>query len=130
MACSSQQEDLFSLRRDNRAALDGLYASYGGGALAGELKKETDKGIVEARKHAEPDAAVELLKVFGNAATEVDRVSFEEQCQELGRGHRPVVFNDKARAFFARPDVERACAAVASRTVKIEALERELTPQR
>ena len=114
------------MRRDNRAALDGLYSSYGGGALAGELKKETEKGVDEARRQAEPGAAIEFLKVVGNAATEVDRVVFEEQCLQLGRGERPAIFNDKAKAFFGRDQVERSCTAIASRAVKIEALEREL----
>jgi hypothetical protein len=126
VGCASKQEDLFALRRDNRAALDALYDSYGGGALAGEVKKELDKGATEARKQPEPEAAIELLKVLGNAATEVDRVMFEEQCQQLGRGEHPVVLNDKGKAFFARGDVERACTTVAVRMVKIAALEREL----
>ncbi|MDP2340906.1 MAG: hypothetical protein Q8O67_08115 [Deltaproteobacteria bacterium] len=125
-ACTSKEEDLFSLRRDNRAALDGLYDGYGGGALAGEVKREMDKGVDEARTHRDPEAAVELLKVLGNMATEVDRVAFEEQCLELGRGGRPVILNDKGKAFFARGDVERACAAIAVRAVKIQTLEREL----
>ena len=131
VACSSKEEDLFSLRAANRGALDDLYSSYGGGALAGELKKETDRGVDEVRKQpAQPGdgaaAAVEFLKVLGNAATEVDRVMFDDQCLALGRGQHAVIFNDKGKAFFARGDVAKACTSIAIRAVKINALEKAI----
>jgi hypothetical protein len=126
--CTSKEEQLVSLKRDNRAALDNLYARYGGGALAAGLKQESARGIADVNRQGGEgkDTAVELLKMFGNAAGEVDRIAFEEQCFSLGRGERPAILNDKARVFFADRANIAACEKVGTRAVKIEALEREL----
>jgi hypothetical protein len=53
-------------------------------------------------------------------------VAFEEQCNTLGGGGRPVILNDKAKAYFAGEGIEARCATVAKLSIKIAALEREL----
>ena len=110
------------------AGLEIFLPALGGGALAGELQKETARGVAEAQRQGGEgkDTAVELLKVFGSAAGEIDRIAFEEQCLSFGRGERPAVFNDKARAFFAVGGNVDDCEAAATRALKIAALEREL----
>jgi hypothetical protein len=64
--------------------------------------------------------------MVGNAASGVDRVAFEEQCTALGRGERPMILNDKAKAFFAAPGVVSECGTIAVRLAEVQALEREL----
>lgn len=128
VGCASKEEQLVSLKRENRVALDGLYARYGGGALAGELKKETAKGVDDVRRQGGEgqETATAMLQMFGNAVGEVDRIAFQEQCLGFGRGERPPVLNDKARAFFADNANVSACESVGARQLKVAALEREL----
>jgi hypothetical protein len=129
-ACSGSKEDqLIEARREQRGLLDKLYADYGGGALAAEVKAETKKGEQQAAQEPKQDgaqAAIEFLKTVGNAAGEFDRAAFEVQCETLGNGGRPVILNDKAKAYFAQKSVETRCLEVAKVSRKIEGLEREL----
>jgi len=124
-ACQSKEERLFAARRDAQGRLDALYARYGGGDFAGAVRADAKKG--EAELKAAPDAAsaVELLRMVGAAAGEVDRVAFEEQCASIGRGERPMILNDKAKAFFADPAVASDCGAIAIKLAEVAALERE-----
>jgi hypothetical protein len=121
--CSSPEEKLFALRREQRKDLDALYARYGGGALAHELQGELNKPEVRAQT---TPSGTELVKMIGNAVGEFDRAAFEVQCESVGAGGRADALNDKANAFFASPDVIDACGEVAEREVKINALEREI----
>lgn len=121
--CSSPEEKLFELRREQRKDLDALYARYGGGALAHELQGELNKPDVRAQT---TPSGSELVKMLGNAVGEVDRAAFEVQCVSVGSGGRAGALNDKANAFFAAPDVVDACGEVAERELKINKLEREL----
>lgn len=96
MSCTSSKEDrLVQTRLEQRRVLDRLYATYGGGQLAGELQKETARGVAEVDVQAARDgnqngaaAAKELLKVMGNAVGEFDLAAFEAQCETLGGGQR------------------------------------------
>lgn len=130
VGCPGSKEDqLIDARRDQRALLDKLYAEYGGGALAAEVRAQAQKGEKEVAQQPTQDgaqAALELLKTVGNAAGEMDKVAFETQCHSLGAGGRPLIFNDKAKAFFAQRSVEERCLQVAKLAASIEALEREL----
>jgi hypothetical protein len=121
--CSSPEENLFALRREQRKDLDALYARYGGGALAHELQGELNKSDVRAPT---TPGGSELVKMLGNAVGEVDRAAFEVQCVSVGTGGRAGALNDKANAFFAASDVVDACGDVAERELKINKLEREL----
>jgi hypothetical protein len=121
--CSSPEEKLFELRREQRKDLDALYARYGGGALAHELQGELNKPDVRAQT---TPSGSELVKMLGNAVGEVDRAAFEVQCVSVGSGGRAGALNDKANAFFAAADVVDACGEVAERELKIDKLEREL----
>jgi hypothetical protein len=121
--CSGSKEDqLLEARRDQRAALDALYAEYGGGALAAQVKTEA-----QAESAREPTGSgKEILQMVSNAAGEFDRAAFEAQCATLGTGERPVIMNDKAKAFFAQSSVEKKCVDVAKRARRIGELETEL----
>lgn len=129
-ACTRSKEDqLVAARRERRVIIDKLYEEYGGGALAAEVKKEADRGAAEIAR--EPpregkDAAVEVMKMMGNAAGEVDRAAFEVQCLTLGEGDRPIIINDKAKQFFSSSATEKQCIEVAQLGRKIAELEKEL----
>jgi hypothetical protein len=131
--CQGSKEDqLVDAKRDRRAIVDALYTEYGGGALASEMKKDTDDAATKIAADPQTDgkqSALELMKLVGNAASEVDRAAFEVQCTQLGSGDRPVVLNDKAKAFFAQGSVEKKCAEVAKLERTIERLEREIAPR-
>lgn len=128
--CTASKEDqLVAARRERRVIIDKLYEEYGGGTLAAEVKKETDRGAAEIAR--EPpregkDAAVEVMKMMGNAAGEVDRAAFEAQCVTLGEGDRPIIINDKAKQFFSSTATERQCIEVVRLGRKITELETEL----
>lgn len=129
-ACTSSKEDqLVEARRERRVIIDKLYEEYGGGALAAEVKKEADREAAEiAREPPQEgkDAALEIMKMMGNAAGEVDRAAFEVQCATLGEGERPIIINDKAKQFFSSSATEKQCIKVAQLSRKIAELEREL----
>ena len=128
----SKEELLVDAKRDRRALVDALYAEYGGGALAAEMKRDTDNAATKIQAEPPTDgkqSALELMKVVGNAVGEVDRSAFELQCTQLGSGERPVVLNDKAKTFFAQGSVEKKCAEVAKLERTIERLEREIAPR-
>jgi hypothetical protein len=129
-ACSgSKADELIDARRARRDMLDALYSQYGGGALAKELQtgaQSEEQKLAQQPAQEGKDAARELLKTVGNAVGEVDRVAFEEQCNTLGGGGRPVILNDKAKAFFAGDEAGERCKTVAKLSMKIAALEREL----
>lgn len=125
----SKADDLIDARRERRALLDTLYAEYGGGALAKELQtgaQQEQQKLAQQPAQEGKDAAREFLKTVGNAVGEVDRVAFEEQCDTLGGGSRPVILNDKAKAFFGNKGVEERCAKVAKLSLAIRTLEKEL----
>ena len=124
-ACSNDGERLADARAERRAALDAAYESYGGGALAAEVKKEA------AREAPNTQDAVgrELLATLAGAAGEIDRVAYEEQCLSFGRGERPVVLNEKARAHFADGKALDRCKKAAKLDDEVRALEAKLTPK-
>lgn len=124
--CSSPEEKLFELRREQRKDLDALYARYGGGTFAHELQGELNTPNVRAQT---TPSGNELVKMIGNAVGEVDRAAFEVQCESVGAGGRAGALNDKANAFFANADVIDACGEVAERELKINKLEREIAGQ-
>jgi hypothetical protein len=103
--CPTKEDRIADARRERRVQLDSLYDQYGGGTVAGDVQRGMEP---EDPARGQP-AALEMLK---NAVSEVDRASFETQCEQLGAGERPVLLTDKARAFFARADVERRCQKV------------------
>ena len=129
VACSgSKAEQLIDAKRDRRVILDTLYAQYGGGALAAELQHDTQRQQqqVAGQPGDGTNSAIEFLKTVGNAVGEVDRAAFELQCETLGLGERPLILNDKAKAFFSTSAAESRCAEVAKLGLRISDLEAEL----
>lgn len=90
--------------RDRRGAIDALYASYGGSAVA------------EAARTG----------LLGEVVTEIDLSQFEKNCVALGRGGRPMFAAKKAREFFAVPGTQAECQRVVDLDDKLKALNREL----
>ncbi|MDP2306438.1 MAG: hypothetical protein Q8P18_10470 [Pseudomonadota bacterium] len=90
--------------RDRREALDGLYARYGGSAVA-------------------EGARTGLL---GDAVTGIDRTQFEKKCIALGRGAHPNFAAKKAKDFFEEPTTRTECQRVVDLEDKLKALNREL----
>ncbi|MDP2316739.1 MAG: hypothetical protein Q8P41_27840 [Pseudomonadota bacterium] len=90
--------------RDRRAALDALYARYGGSPAA-----EGTRG-----------------GVLGGAVGEIDRARIEDKCLELGRGGHPTFAAKKAKDFFADPATLATCENVVDLEDKLKAINREL----
>jgi hypothetical protein len=131
VGCSSKEDELRGLRADVSAIFDAQYAAYGGGGLARVVQSSAQKGAadLQQRQDVEADAkatGTELLGMLKGVAGEADRLAFEEQCLAVGRGERPIILNDKAKAFFAQADVKKACAQASDKDRKARALAREL----
>lgn len=120
MACKSDAERLMEYQRESRDILDTLYTQYGGGDLAHEIKNELGK----SKNGTGDELERKLTDVVGNLALEMDRDAFELQCKEVGRGERPAILNDKAKAFFARAEVGERCSRVSTLQVKIAELKK------
>lgn len=110
-ACKSDGERLVDLRTELRTELDGLYAAYGGGALAAQAKAEG------AGKAEEPAGVA--ARVIG----ELDRSYFEGYCLARGRGERPFSLSGRLEAFMKDRANEERCRDAAKLAARIAELE-------
>jgi hypothetical protein len=129
--CTSKEEQLRALRMEVNGLIDAQYRAYGGGNLATVVQGEASQGAerLQQRQDVEESgkaAGRELLGMLKNVAGETDRIAFEQQCLSVGAGGRPAILNDKAKEFFARKDVQSACAEAFGKRRKAMALAKEL----
>jgi hypothetical protein len=132
---------LIELRSKRTAKLDALYAVYGKGEVTGRMAKDVrrEAARLDAEASAEEDApdaedrnkdakrlASSMLKVMGNAAEELDRATFDLNCETLGRGERPALYSEKSKLFFEGAEAKKGCREVAELSVEIAAGEGEL----
>jgi hypothetical protein len=128
--CRSKEEQLADARRELVAAEDALFRTYGGSEVAAEVDQQAraagqPASTSTASQPADPLAAL-VGQVVGNAARELDREMFANDCRRLGHGERVPFLTDKGRTFFGRPDTETACRKIATLADTVARLEGEM----
>ena len=121
----SPEERIVALRFEKKAALDELYAAYGGGSAADFVEEQNGMALQELAKE---DAQVaEAAKGWADALTNTvkgaDREMFEADCLRLGEGHNVSFFTNKAKAFFEQPSSVNACRDIAKKARDIAKLQ-------
>ena len=111
----SPEEQLIDLRFEQKAAMDTLYAQYGGGSLVENINKNSDSVTDENAKG--------FLSAIKTTVASTDRATFEAGCLDLGQGKNVPFFTEKAKTFFAKPETVTACKANALRHLEIQKLE-------
>jgi len=126
-------ERLLDLRAERTELLDALYDEYGGSDVARAIDEGLgqEEGGPEAPAEGEPGRGAEeggegVLEMMRGLVRESDRSVFEEHCRVAGRGDRVTALTQRARDFFARPEVRERCREVVELDFEIDATEREL----
>ncbi len=101
------------LKAQRRAILDDLYARYGGSEVKHKLTSGEEENEAPGEEQKE-SVGEEAQEDVNSAVTKADRAAFDARCNAIGNGDEPVWAGDeKAKGFFARPEVQQKCADVA-----------------
>jgi hypothetical protein len=121
--CKSTEEKLYDLRGKSTEAIDALYKDFG----ASEAVNTIAKGAEQAAQSDQTNGVfADISRAIGGAVVEADREDFALQCLTQGRGGHPVLLTPKGRAFFARPETQKACRGYALLQDQITKLEAAL----
>jgi len=121
--CKSTEEKLYELRAKATGDIDALYKQFG----ASDAVKAIANGAEQAARADEGNGLLaDISRAIGSAAVEADRDDFELQCLTQGRGGHPVLVTPKGKAFFARPETQKACRDYALMRDSITKLEQKL----
>jgi len=113
----SRAKKIVSLSSERKLLLDKLYQEYGGSELAqsfnNNLKNEANTGNKTDNQVAQGIADV---------AQNFDQSVFEEKMLMLGKGENLLLFSEKSKRFFSRPDVIDKAKKIYEMTLELEAL--------